>query len=163
MMGPRRQFLKNIALTGAAVATSGVVSANTAKSQNYQPVKLKANINHSVSRWTYGHLSIEQLCEVVKAIGFSAIDLVGPKDWPTLKKYNIDSSMCNGAELNLVDGWIHPQFHDSLAERYLSHIELVAEAGYKNLVCFSGNARGLTEERIIWRITLHGASSYVSN
>lgn len=149
MMGPRRRFLKNIALTGAAVASGGIVSAkvNSAETYQHRPIKLKANINHSVSRWTYGHLSIEQLCQVVKVIGFSAIDLVGPKDWPILKKYSIDSSMCNGAELNLVDGWIHTQFHDSLTERYLTHIDLVAEAGYKNLICFSGNARGLTPEQ----------------
>lgn len=149
MVSPRRQFLKNIALTGAAVATGGIVSAkvNSTEVSKLKPIKLKANINHSVSRWTYGHLSIEELCEVVKEIGFSAIDLVGPEDWPILKKYRIDSSMCNGAELNLEDGWIHPQFHDSLTERYKTHIKLVAEAGYKNLICFSGNARGLTPEQ----------------
>jgi hydroxypyruvate isomerase len=54
--------------------------------------------------------------------------------------------MCNGAEINLVDGWIHPQFHDELVERYIQHIDLLAEAGYTNLVCFSGNARGMTKE-----------------
>ena len=55
--------------------------------------------------------------------------------------------MCNGAELNLVDGWIHTQFHDELVERYLRHIDLVASAGYTNLICFSGNARGLSSEQ----------------
>ena len=100
-------------------------------------------MQHSVSRWTYGDLDIEELCLLVKSLGFSAIDLVGPEDWPVLKKHNIDSSMCNGAELNLVDGWIHPQFHDELTKRYLTHIDLMAQAGYKNLVCFSGNARGM--------------------
>jgi hydroxypyruvate isomerase len=79
-------------------------------------------------------------------MGFSAIDLVGPKDWETLKKHGIDSSMCNGAELNLVDGFIHPQFHDQLEQSYKKHIDLVAQAGYKNLVCFSGNARGMSKE-----------------
>ena len=54
--------------------------------------------------------------------------------------------MCNGAEINLVDGWIHPQFHDELVERYTQHIDLVAKAGYTNLVCFSGIARGMTKE-----------------
>ncbi|MGQ8367058.1 hydroxypyruvate isomerase family protein [Glaciecola sp. 1036] len=122
------------------------VIANSAKSSNGIG-KLKGNIHHSVSRWTYGHLSIEELCQLVKSLGFSAIDLVGPSDWPVLKKHGIDSSMCNGAELNLVDGWIHPEFHDELTERYLRHIDLVAEAGYKNLICFSGNARGMSPEQ----------------
>jgi len=142
---PRRHLLKGIVLTSATLATTSAasVSSDIAK---IQP-NLKGNINHSVSRWTYGDLSIEELCEVVKSIGFSAIDLVGPEDWPVLKRYGINSSMCNGAELNLVDGWIHTQFHDELVGRYLRHIDLVASAGYTNLICFSGNARGLSSEQ----------------
>jgi hydroxypyruvate isomerase len=143
---PRRLLLKGIALTTAAFATNGLASttAHSKGKANNSSTQLKGNIHHSVSRWTYGHLSIEELCQLVKSIGFSAIDLVGPQDWPTLKRYEIDSSMCNGAELNLIDGWIHPEFHDELTERYLRHIDLVSQAGYKNLICFSGNARGIT-------------------
>ncbi|MBU0912743.1 MAG: TIM barrel protein, partial [Gammaproteobacteria bacterium] len=43
-------------------------------------------------------------------------------------------------------GWSDPKFHPELIERYLKHIDLVAEAGYKNLICFSGNARGMDRE-----------------
>jgi hydroxypyruvate isomerase len=140
MNNQRRNLLKGIAVSGAAAAT-GFVSAAATPSTSTLP--LKGNINHSVSRWTYGHLSVEELCILVTSLGFSAIDLIGPDDWPILKKYGIDSSMCNGAEINLVDGFIHPEFHEQLEVSYLKHIDLVAAAGYKNLICFSGNARGL--------------------
>jgi hydroxypyruvate isomerase len=72
--------------------------------------------------------------------------LVGPKDWPILKKYGVDSSMCNGAEINLIDGWNDPKNHGILTENYLKHIDLVADAGYKNLICFTGNRRGMDDE-----------------
>lgn len=145
---PRRALLKGLALTSATLATSVPlkVSALSSKQAKSDKIQLKGNINHSVSRWTYGDLSIEELCQLVVSLGFSAIDLVGPSDWPMLKKYGVHSSMCNGAELNLVDGWIHPQFHEVLVDQYLKHIDLVAAAGYKNLICFSGNARGMTAE-----------------
>lgn len=107
---------------------------------------LKGNINHSVCRWTYNSLSVEQLCQTVKEIGFAAIDLVGPKDWPTLKKHNVDSSMCNGAEISLTEGWNNKQYHERLIKNYSDHIELVAKAGYKNLICFSGNRKGMDDE-----------------
>jgi len=150
MNNPRRSMLKGIALTSAALATGTVVSGCATVRQEAtkaSSVVFKGNINHSVARWTYGELSIDELCQTVKALGFSAIDLVGPDDWPVLKRYGIDSSMCNGAELNLIDGFIHPQFHEELEKRYLKHIDLVAEAGYKNLICFSGNARGMSKEQ----------------
>lgn len=137
----RRNILKGMAVAGAGVLSwkSSAGARMTVDSGN----ALKGNVNHSVSRWTYGHLSIEQLCQLVKELGFAAIDLVGPEDWPVLKKYGIDSSMCNGAEISLEDGFIHRELHDQLEARYLKHIELVAEAGYRNLICFSGNARGM--------------------
>ena len=145
MSNLRRSLLKGMALSGAALMTNQTVAlaSPNGKTPANENSKLKGNVRHSVSRWTYGDLDIEELCLLVKSLGFNAIDLVGPEDWPVLKKYNIDSSMCNGAELNLVDGWIHPQFHDELTKRYLAHIDLMEQAGYKNLVCFSGNARGM--------------------
>ncbi|BFT32363.1 TIM barrel protein [Alteromonas sp. D210916BOD_24] len=142
----RRKLIQGMAIAGAGVLSAKPTFAGTVTCDKPFSLPLKGNINHSVSRWTYGDLSIEELCKTVTSLGFSAIDLVGPDDWPVLKRYNIDSSMCNGAELNLEDGFIHPEFHNELVARYLKHIDLVAEAGYKNLICFSGNARGMSTE-----------------
>jgi hydroxypyruvate isomerase len=107
---------------------------------------LKGNINHSVCHWTYNFLTLEELCAAVKDIGFAAIDLVGPKDWSILKKHNVYSSMCNGAEISLTEGWNDKQYHTTLIKNYTEHINLVADAGYKNLICFSGNRRGMDDE-----------------
>lgn len=116
-------------------ATSGASDAPAAA--------LKGNVNHSVARWTFSDLSVEELCTLVKRVGFSAIDLVGPQDWPTLKANGVDSTMCNGAEISLEEGWADRSLHDELTRRYLEHIDLVAEAGYRNLILFSGNRNGM--------------------
>lgn len=113
---------------------------------NIQATMLKGNINHSVCRWTFDKLSVEELCLAVKNLGFAAIDLVGPKDWPTLKKHGVYSSMCNGAEISLTQGWNDKRFHPTLLKNYSEHIDLVATAGYKNLICFSGNRNGMDDE-----------------
>jgi hydroxypyruvate isomerase len=54
--------------------------------------------------------------------------------------------MCNGAEINLVDGWNDPKFHPQLIKNYSEMIPIVAKAGYKNLILFSGNRRGMDNE-----------------
>lgn len=108
---------------------------------------LKGNIHHSVARWTFDFLSLEELCQLSTELGITAIDLVGPEEWPVLQRYGLDSSMCNGAELSLEDGWGDTRFHSELIERYLQHIDLVSQAGYTNLICFSGNARGMNPEQ----------------
>lgn len=150
----RRKLLQSMAVTGVGIAGVGLTASGLAaaesttarKGSNAMNTQLKGNVNHSVSRWTYGDLSIEELCQTIKDLGFSAIDLVGPEDWPVLKQYGIDSSMCNGAEISLEDGFIHTELHNELEARYIKHIDLVADAGYTNLICFSGNARGMSKE-----------------
>lgn len=141
----RRTVIKNIIAGTAALTTTPMLSfANS--SDEKQNITLKGNINHAVCKWTYGFLSLEELCILSKKIGIKAIDLVGPKEWDILKKHGIDSSMCNGAEINLVDGFAEPNFHDKLIQNYTEMIPIVAKAGYKNLICFSGNRRGMDDE-----------------
>ncbi len=137
----RRQALRNI-LAGAV--TTGAIGHM--EWTNDLPKKRKGNIRHAVCRWCYSSIPMEEFCMGAKKIGIEAIDLVGPKDWPTLKKYGLDSSMCNGAEINLTDGWNEPAYHDTLIRQYTEMIPLVAANGYKNLICFSGNRKGKDDE-----------------
>jgi hydroxypyruvate isomerase len=129
----------------AGLAINKNVAAATKKEDN-EMYKLKGNINHSVCRWTYGFLSLEELCNVANKIGLKAIDLIGPKEWGILKSHGLDSSMCNGAEISLTEGWNDKQYHSTLIKNYTEHINLVAESGYKNLICFSGNRKGMDDE-----------------
>jgi len=143
----RRSVIKGI-LAGTAVMgfPSSFSSLANTKEEPMPTGFLKGKLNHSVARWCFNDFDIETLCIEVKKMGITGIDLVGPKDWPTLKKHNLVSTMCNGAELNLVDGFNDLQFHEALIKNYTEMIPLVAQAGYKNLICFSGSRRGKTDE-----------------
>jgi len=143
-MSSRRSVIKNIVAGTAGIGLLGASQQALAKAMEDQP--LKGSINHSVCRWTYDFLSLDELCVLAKEIGIKAIDLIGPKDWHILKKHGIDSSMCNGAEINLVDGWNNKDNHAKLIQSYTEHIELVSKAGYKNLIFFTGNRRGMDDE-----------------
>src|SRR5688572_9668183 len=125
----RRKALKNLVAGTAALSTAGVLSSYT-NSQASISNQLKGNIRHSVCRWCYGSIPLEEFAAAVKEYGIAAIDLVGPKDWPVLKQYGLDSSMCNGAEINLVDGFNNPAFHEKLEKNYTEMIPLVAKSGY---------------------------------
>jgi hydroxypyruvate isomerase len=108
---------------------------------------LKGNINHSVCQWTYGFLSVEELCKVANDIGIPAIDLMGPKDWPTLQKYNLYSSMCYvAAGSSLTSGWNDKNNHAKLTQDYLETFPLMVKAGYKDVICFSGSRNGMDDE-----------------
>ncbi|AMQ54844.1 hydroxypyruvate isomerase family protein [Algoriphagus sanaruensis] len=137
----RRSSFKKMILGGAAVGS--LASFESKQEASFQ---LKGNINHGVCAWSMRPLSLEELCQNIKSVGVGAIDLIGPNNWETLKKYDIHCSMCNGAEIGIPDGFNDPKFHDQLEKNYTEVIPLVAKAGYQNIIAFSGNRRGMDDE-----------------
>src|SRR6185437_336968 len=146
----RRSLIKNLSLSASALAltpASALASYDLPGINSAKKIKLKGNINHSVSRWTFNYLSLDDLCKAVKDIGFNAIDLVGPKDWPTLQKHGIYSSMCYTAgNNNLYNGLDNPIYHEKLIKEYLETIPIMAKTGYKNLIYFKGKKEQLDDE-----------------
>lgn len=112
----RRKFLGT-----SAVASVGLLATGTlhAKGQEIKAkTKLKHNINHSACYWCYNSIPLEDFLKNLNELDIKAIDLVGPKDWPLLKKYNIHAAMCWGAEISLTEGWNDPQHHETLINNY---------------------------------------------
>jgi len=144
----RRAALKGLLATTATVSVLGAASAAHPMPENKaaETTPLLNNIKQSVCRWCFQNMPLEQLCVAAKEMGIKGIDLVGPSDWPTLKKHGLDSPMCNGAEINLTDGFNDPRFHAQLQKQYGEMIPKVAAAGYTNLICFSGSRRGMSDE-----------------
>ena len=134
-MSTRRHALKTLVAGAAALATSPKFAFAENKATQFStnnplitntPILRKGNIRHSVCRWTYGDLSLDEVCIFAKQIGLSAIDLIGPKEWDILKKHDLDSSMCNGAEIGLTKGFNDPQYHAQLVQNYLDVINVPA-------------------------------------
>ena len=137
----RRTFIKNTALSGLLL--HHMTNANT-NDPTAETFKRKNNIHHSVCQWCFEDIPLDTFLPIIKDIGIQAIDLIGPKDWPTLKKHGIHCSMCNGAEISLTEGWNDHQYHETLIRNYTEIIPQVAVAGYTNLICFSGNRDGMS-------------------
>lgn len=142
----RRTALKMVAATSVAAVGSSLfnrVSASEALLENH----LKGKVNHSVCRWCYGSISLDDLCKAAKDIGITAIDLVGPEEWPTLQKYGLAASLAQGAGKGITEGFNDPRLHDELVASYEDMIPKVAAAGYTQIICFSGNRNGLDDEQ----------------
>jgi hydroxypyruvate isomerase len=141
----RRTALKSMLAGTAAIGAAGMLPAIA--SENSSALKFKGNIHHSVCQWCYNFIPLEELCKEVKKIGFGAIDLIAPKDWPILQQYGLFSSMCyHGGKVSLTNGFNRVEFHEQLIKDYTETIPLMAKAGYKNLICFSGSRGGMDDE-----------------
>lgn len=139
----RRKFIAST--VAVSIGTLTHLEALPSDNTKQKSLELKNNINHSACRWCYKDIPLEELLQHFNNIGIKAMDLVGPEDWPLLKKYNIHASMCWGAGLGLSDGWCDTKFHEALIKDYSEMIPKVAKAGYTNLICFSGNRKGMDD------------------
>ncbi|GAB3762955.1 hydroxypyruvate isomerase family protein [Spirosoma pomorum] len=146
-MNSRRNALKT--LTGTAFAlpalTTSLAQAGTPAEQT--SLVLKGRINHSVCRWCYNKIPLEELCKAAKDMGIKSIDLVDPADWPVLKKHGLTSALPQGAGKGIADGFNDPKFHDELVTSYEAIFPKLKEAGYSTVICFSGNRRGMSDEQ----------------
>jgi hydroxypyruvate isomerase len=120
------------------------------------PTTFHDSFRHSVCQWCYPNISLENLAKVAKHLGLASIELVDPKDFPTLKGHGLVCAMVNfptGATAQGVtvggisNGWNRLEHHDTLVEIYAKRIGETADAGFENLVCFSGNRENLDDEQ----------------
>ncbi len=157
----RRSAIKKIIVGSLSVGTTAQAFSGTSPQEKNTNYFMKGNINHSVCKWCYGSIPMEEFCMATKKMGMSAIDLVGPKDWPILKKHGLYSSMCNGAEISIEKGFNDKQYHETLIKNYTDMIPLVAQAGYSQLICFSGN-KGTFDDETAWENCTAGLKEIMS-
>jgi hydroxypyruvate isomerase len=105
----------------------------------------RGNIKQSVCRWCYGKIPLEKLAAEAKRMGFKSIELLTPQEVPTVQSAGLTCAMLSGA-CTIPDGFNEPKNHDRLEKSTREHIEFAADNGLPNVIVFSGNRRGMSDE-----------------
>jgi hydroxypyruvate isomerase len=148
----RRAAIK-VASTGtlAGAITMGTSMQLTAADSTEGPQPLKGRIHHSVCRWCYKDIPLEDLCRAGKQMGLAAIDLLDPAEFSTAQKHGLACSMVSFPSQNGIGGipkaFNRLEHHDTLEQIYTQRINETADAGFDRLICFSGNRNGLDDEK----------------
>jgi hydroxypyruvate isomerase len=137
----RRNVLKT-ALSGVAAASLPAASWG----QGDAPIKSKWNIKQSASRWCYEKIPLEQLCEYGAKIGLKAIDLLEMADWEIPRRYGLICSMGYGGGGEIASAVNRIENHAKIEEAFRKSIPLAAKAGVPNVITFSGNRAGMSDE-----------------
>ena len=83
----RRHFLSALAVP-AAFAQTAVPQAPVT------PAPRRGRIKQGITRGVFPRgMSMEDCCREAARLGIKGFDLIGPADWPTLKKYGLIPSM----------------------------------------------------------------------
>lgn len=139
----RRTALK--ALAGSAAFGAALPWASPASA-----AELKGRINQSVCLWCYnGYLKknkmdLDAFAAYCAKLGLKSIELVGPDQWPTLKKYGLICAMTPSH--GIAKGLNRIENHDECLAKVRKSIDDCAEAGFPNAITFSGNREGMDDE-----------------
>jgi len=129
----RRDFWPVLACSAAAAQTSG---------QGEQKGRLKQCVTRGV--FGRGGMSFEDTCREAAKAGCYGYDLIGPADWPMLKKYGLIPTMYPpGPGGTIPDALNRIENHAALEKSMHAALDEAAANGVPSIITFSGNRRGM--------------------
>lgn len=150
----RRRFLTS---SGLALALAPTLAASTRQEKGLRfthgAEARKGRLKHSICRWCYGGMDLEELCRNAVAMGISSIEILDEPDWAIVKKHGLTCAVANGPG-GIPRGWNRQEHHDELVQRSEDLIPKIAAARLPNMIVFSGNKDGQSPEEGIDNCTL---------
>jgi hydroxypyruvate isomerase len=128
----RRDLLPALAVSAAAAQTA---------------MERKGRLKQCVTRGVFGRsMSFEETCRVAAEMGCKGYDLIGPGEWPVLKKYGLTPTMYPpGPGGTIADALNRKENHDRLENAMHAAIDEAAANGVPSIITFPGARRGMAD------------------
>jgi len=139
----RRTALKLGLISTPAVISPNLNLSSVLPSSEDSKIKYK----HSISRWCYSKVEINELISWCKELGVASIELLDKEEYDIVKAAGLDCAIVNGSSLGLEKGFCNKKYHAQLWEDYSKLIPQVAQDGMKTIITFSGNRVGISDEQ----------------
>ncbi len=136
----RRNLLRALASAAAAAA----LVPRSALARLHAPSVISGRLRQSVSRWCYGKIPLDELCDAASGVGYRSVELLDEAEWEVPRRHGLVCAMANGFGTIPV-GFNRLDQHDRLVADGERMIPRAAAAGVPNVVCFSGNRAGLSD------------------
>ncbi len=102
-------------------------------------------IRHSVSQWCFPNIPLPELARAARGMGIESVELLEPPEWPVIKAEGMRCALGRGPD-TIADSFNRREHHAKLVPAFRERLRAAARAGVPNLVCFSGNRRGQSDE-----------------
>jgi hydroxypyruvate isomerase len=139
---------RHVLQTGIAGAASLLANGQFASAQPTPatPTPRRNNIHQSVSRWCYQKIPLDDLCTYSAKIGLKGIDLLQPEEYEVPGRYGLICTMgyAHGGEIK--KGLNRVENHADIEAGFRKYIPLAAKAKVPNVITFSGNREGMSDE-----------------
>ena len=106
--------------------------------------RLPSQLKQSVCQWCYDGMPLDDLCRNAKDMGLRSVELLGERQWDTVKRHGLTCAMANGPTTIGV-GLNRPSEYDRFVKESERLLPMIAERGFPNMIVFSGNRAGMAD------------------
>ena len=135
----RRALLKS-SIVGAAATVLPVLPASA------HTAARKGRIHQSVCQWCYPHVPLDQLAEYAAKIGLRGVDLLQPDAYEIPRRYGLVCTMGYAGGGDIGKALNRVENHAAIETAFRSNIPRAAKAGVPNVITFSGNRAGMSDD-----------------
>ena len=142
----RRSVVGALATAAAVLAARGIRADSPPTAGAGPPAPRMATMStgrlkQSLCRWPYARIPLPDLCRRTKKLGFPAIDLLFPDEWPVARDAGLTVSMgyASRREKFIETGFNDPTHHALLLNELEAAIPLAARAHVPNVIAMFGN------------------------
>ncbi len=136
----RRDVLQSL-LAGAALAA---LPRTAFGADATAPVA--TGFRHSVCKWCFKDIPLAEFAAAVKEFGLESVELLNPDEWPVVQKLGLTCAMATGTT-TIPKGFNRVENHAAYVPSMIERIKLCADAGLPNVIVFSGNREGMSDEQ----------------
>ena len=138
----RRRFLEAGILSGVGAS---LAMADSSFVQTV-PAAPQGRIHQSVCRWCYKSMSVDQLSTLAASLGMVGVDLLEVDEFEIPRKYGLICTMGYVGGGTISDAMNRVENHAAIEAAFRKNIPIAAKAGVPNVITFSGNRRGMSDE-----------------
>lgn len=135
----RRTALKAGLAATAFTTLSATLSGETVAAR-------RKTIKQSVCRWCYQKMPLDDLCAAATEMGLMGIDLLQPDEYEIPRRHGLLCAMGYANAGTIPEAMNRTEHHAAIEAALRTNIPLAAKAGVPNVITFSGNRKGMTDE-----------------
>jgi hydroxypyruvate isomerase len=143
----RRAAMGRLTSGAMAMAATASLAERLSAAESVGGGGLKGRVNHSVCKWCYERIPLEDFCQSAREIGLQSVELLETKQFPTLKMHDLACAMVSGVPGGITSGLNRMENHEGILRFFEETTPVVAEHGFPNIICFSGNRAGMSDDQ----------------
>ncbi len=142
--------MSNVKISRRTALKSGLAASALASmpgiGKGEETAATKKRIKQAVCRWCYQKMPIDDLCAAAAQMGLFGVDLLYPEEYDVPRRHGLVCTMAYAGAGTIPNAMNRVENHAAIEAALRTNIPLAVKAGIPNVITFSGNRKGMSDE-----------------